>query len=138
MELNQIQFNCNSNLNNWNAKMITYTSEAFHTHDHLDYKIQILANATWYNLNYIWSLNLNSFSNQLQLTWCKWNLDHLNAIHIIWQHNHVLEHCNLFMLWLLCLLSNRRATGIGGHPLRWRHFYRISSARQATPHWSCR
>src|SRR3954469_3761075 len=63
--------------------MITYTSKAFHTHDHLVYKIQILANATWHNLNYIWSLNLNSFSNQLQLTCDKLKLDHINTINII-------------------------------------------------------
>src|SRR3954469_11227140 len=63
--------------------MITYTSKAFHTHDHLVYKIQILANATWLNLNYIWSLNLNSFSNQLQLKCDKLKLDHINTINII-------------------------------------------------------
>ena len=127
MELNQIQFNCFSNFNHWNAPHFTCTLEAFHTYDHLGYKIQILANATWHNLNYIWSLNLNSFSNQLQLRCDKLKLDHIITINII-----MCLSIAFYLPWLLCLLD-RRATGIGDHPLRWRYCYRTSSARQAAP-----
>ena len=72
------------------------------------------------------------FSNQLQLTCEKLNLDHINTIHIMWQHKHVLQHFIKFIPWFLCLLD-RLATGTGGHPLCWRHHYRTSSARQAAP-----
>ena len=68
---------------------------------------------------------------------CNWLL--LNGIaNTLWpwtSHynvDHVLEHCITFMPCLFCLLD-RRATGIGGHPLRWRYRYRTSSARQAAP-----
>ena len=44
------------------------------------YNEQTLANATWHNLNHIWSLNLNLLSNQLQLTCCKFNQGHINTI----------------------------------------------------------
>ena len=76
---------------------------------------------------YIWSLNLNSFSNQLQLKCDKLKLDHIITINII-----MCLSIAFYLSWLLCLID-RSATGFGGHPLRWRPRYRISSARQAAP-----
>src|ERR1041385_1095911 len=66
------------------------------------YHVQTLANATLAKLNHIWSLNLNSFSNQLQLTCCKLNIDHISTIPCF-----ILEcalQCDVYTLLSRCLL----------------------------------
>src|ERR1041385_5590614 len=66
------------------------------------YHIQTLANATWDIFKNIWSLNLNSFSNQLQLTCCKLNIDHISTMPCF-----ILEcalQCDVYTLLSRCLL----------------------------------
>ena len=68
----------------------------------------------------------------LQLTSFKWNCQHIVTMNITLQ----CWSCALALHYIYplfdCLLD-RRATGIGGHPLHWRYCYRTSSARKATP-----
>ena len=97
-----------------------------------------LTNVNWVNSSKCpYGFNLNSNLRYICKWLCNWLLLNGTA-NTLWpwtSHyniDHVLEHCIIFIPWLLCLLD-RRATGIGGHPLRWRHRYRTSSARQATP-----
>ena len=66
------------------------------------------------------ALILNGIANTLQ----PWT-SHYNLYHVFVHFNYVDP--------LIAMLSNRSGAGTRGHPLRWRHRYRTSSARQVTP-----
>ena len=122
-------------LNLCNANLITCKSEAYHTHNNMVYHNQTLANATWGNLNNIWSLNLNSLSNQLQLKCDKLKLNHINTINII------MCLCIIpYVAHFVCIVcSDRGEAETRDHPLRWRPRYRnLVSEASSPPLWSCR
>ena len=71
-------------------------------------------------------LLLNGIGNTLQLGTSHYNIDH------------VIVHSHLYWSYVFHVCPDRSGARTGGHPLRWRHRYRTSSARKATPLWSCR
>ena len=80
MELIQIKCYDHSNFNHCNANMITYTSEAYHTHDHMVYNDQTIANAIWL----IWKSYMEfEFAFQMQYTSFKSNVLQNSTIDIM-------------------------------------------------------
>ena len=131
MELNQIKFKWYSNLNHCNANMITCTSEACHTHDHMVYNDQTIANAIWL----IWKTYMEfEFAFQMQYNSFKLNLPQINTLHIMEQLHHVLVHFHSMLPPLLMIASDdRRSETVITPKKKTTVKTRVSSARQANP-----
>ena len=82
-----------------------------------------------HQFEYIWSLNLNSLSNQLQLKCDKLKLNHINTINII-MCLCIVPYVDHFVC-IVC--SNRGGAGTRDHPLRWRPRYRNLVSKASSP-----
>ena len=109
---------------------ITYTSEAYRTHAIMVYKVQTLANATWTNLKYIWSLNLNYLFKSTSIN--MWQIQPRSHQYNHGQHKHVFERCITFTLdCFVCSIDvqlESEATPFVEDPV-----IETSSARKAAP-----
>ena len=132
MELNWISFKWLCNLNQVNMLHFNYTSEAYHTHFYFEPKWSHNGNYNMINLEFICGVWICKF--KLQIPHLNWNTFHIRS-HTL-SFNLQPCDCALYLYWSLCLhclLSNRRATGIRGHPLRWRPRYRNLVSKASSP-----
>ena len=103
------------------------------------YKEQTIANALIWTTFGVW-ISIN-FSNQLQLTCCNLNLEHISTMPCYIMHLDCALQCNAYFVVVPVFALFAR--------LKWKRNrnrrpppslktpYRTSSARQANPHWSC-
>jgi len=89
--------------------------------DKCAYGINLNSNLEWICKWLCNALLFNGIANTLQPGTSHYNLDH------------VIVHLHLYWSYVCHVYPDRSGAGIGGQPLCWRHRYRTSSARQATP-----